>query len=173
MTGWVVKPNAQGSTVGLSFVEHDKDIERAVKKAFQYGEEVLVEEWLRGVEISVPVLGDRVLPVVEIVPTSGAYDFESKYTPGATNEICPARLTPEQTKTAQDYALAAHKSLGCLGCTRTDMIVLKDRIVCLEVNTLPGMTSTSLVPNSAKAAGMSFEDLCDWMVKDALEKAKA
>ena len=172
-SGWVVKPNAQGSTVGLSFVEHERDLQQAVQKAFQYGDEVLVEEWLRGTEISVPVLGDRVLPVVEIVPASGAYDFESKYTPGATNEICPARITPEQTVLAQNQALAAHKALGCRGCTRTDMIVLEDRIVCLEVNTLPGMTSTSLVPNSARAAGMSFEDLCDWMVRDALEKAKA
>lgn len=169
---WVVKPNSQGSTVGLSFVHRPDDLEAAVNKAFQYGDQVLVEEWLKGVEISVPVLGDRALPVVEIVPNSGAYDFESKYTPGATTEICPARLTPAQTDLAQAQALAAHKALGCTGCTRTDMIVCGDRIVCLEVNTLPGMTSTSLVPNSALQAGMTFEQLCDWMVQDAL-KAKA
>lgn len=169
--GWVVKPNAQGSTVGLSFVPDRDGLPAAISKAFQYGDAVLVEEWLRGVEISVPVLEDRALPVVEIVPASGAYDFESKYTPGATEEIVPARLTPEQTATAQEYALRAHRALGCSGCTRTDLIVMADRIVCLEVNTLPGMTATSLVPNSARAAGMSFEDLCDWMVKSALAKA--
>lgn len=171
-SGWVVKPNAQGSTVGLSFVESNGDLQAAVDRAFQYGEIVLVEEWLKGVEISVPVLGDRALPVVEILPTSGSYDFESKYTPGATTEICPARLTDEQTRTAQEQAIKAHRALGCRGCTRTDMIVLEDRIVCLEVNTLPGMTATSLVPNSAKAAGIAFEDLCDWMVQDALKTAK-
>src|SRR5262249_49288925 len=108
------------------------------------------------------------LPVVEIVPNSGSYDFESKYTPGATIEICPARLSAEQARVAQEQALRAHRALGCRGCTRTDMIVTADRIVCLEVNTLPGMTATSLVPNSAQADGMAFEDLCDWMVRDAL-----
>ncbi|MBS1721860.1 MAG: D-alanine--D-alanine ligase [Armatimonadetes bacterium] len=171
-TGWVVKPNAQGSTVGLSFVESESELRRAVEKAFQYGDEVLVEEWLRGIEISVPVMGEEVLPVVEILPASGAYDFESKYTPGATTEICPARISAEQTKIAQENAMKAHRALGCRGCSRTDMIVLRDRIVCLEVNTLPGMTATSLVPNAAKAAGISFEDLCDWMVKDALTRTR-
>jgi len=172
-TGWVVKPNSQGSTVGLTFVESENELEKAIVKAFQFGDEVLVEEWLRGVEISVPVLGDKALPAVEIVPQSGTYDFESKYTLGATTEICPARISEEQTRAAQDQAMRAHQALGCKGCTRTDMIVLDDRIVCLEVNTLPGMTATSLVPNSAKTAGINFEDLCDWMVRNALEKTKA
>ena len=168
ITPAVVKPNAQGSTVGLSFVEEKSQLAAAVEKAFAYDDRVLVEEWVRGIEISVPVFGDRVLPVVEIVPQSGQYDFANKYTPGATDEICPARITPEQTALAQEYALAAHRAMGCRGTSRTDMIVTADRIVVLEVNTLPGMTSTSLVPRSAGVAGLSFEDLVDGMVKDAL-----
>ena len=172
VNGYVVKPNAQGSTVGLTFVRDARDLPSAVAKAFQYGKEVLVEEWIQGVEISVPVLDDRALPVVEIVPNSGSYDFASKYTPGATNEICPARLSEAQTAKAKEMAVKAHNALGCRGCTRTDMIVTEDKIVCLEVNTLPGMTATSLVPNSAKADGQQFEDLCDWMVKDAVKTAQ-
>lgn len=172
-TGWVVKPNAQGSTVGLTFVETSDGLADAVRYGLQFGDEVLIEEWLRGVEISVPVLGDRALPAVEIVPASGAYDFASKYTVGATEELCPARLSDDQSALAADLALRAHRALGCTGCTRTDMIVLGDRIVVLEVNTLPGLTPTSLVPRSAATAGLSFEALCEWMVRDALDRAQA
>lgn len=166
----VVKPNEQGSTVGVSFVFKIEDLEQAIDKALQYDDTVLVEELIEGTEISVPVLGDRALPPVEIVPVGGTYDFESKYTPGATEEICPARLDPDVFQKAQEYALAAHRALGCEGATRTDMIVRNRDCVILEVNTLPGMTGTSLLPNSAKAAGVSFEELCDWIVRDALRK---
>lgn len=166
----VVKPNEQGSTVGVSFVFKIEDLEQAIDKALQYDDTVLVEELIEGTEISVPVLGDRALPPVEIVPAGGTYDFESKYTPGATEEICPARLDPDVFQKAQEYALAAHRALGCKGATRTDMIVRNRDCVILEVNTLPGMTGTSLLPNSAKAEGVSFEELCDWIVRDALRK---
>ena len=166
----VVKPNEQGSTVGVSFVFREEDLVPAIDKALQYDDTVLVEELIEGTEISVPVLGDRALPPVEIVPVNGTYDFESKYTPGATEEICPARLEPEAYAKAQEYALAAHLALGCEGATRTDMMVRDQDCVILEVNTLPGMTGTSLLPNSAKAAGISFEELCDWIVQDALKK---
>jgi D-alanine-D-alanine ligase-like ATP-grasp enzyme len=118
----------------------------------------------------VPVFGDRAMPPVEVVPKSGSYDFEMKYTPGATEEICPARLTPEQTRIAMEQAVRAHQALGCRGITRTDMIVMADRIVALETNTLPGMTPTSLVPRSAKEAGMSFNDVVKWIVEDALSQ---
>jgi D-alanine--D-alanine ligase len=167
----IVKPNAQGSTVGLSFVERDDQLERAIKTAFGYDDAILVEEWVRGIEISTPVAGDTVLPAVEIVPTSGRYDFEAKYTPGATDEVCPARITKEQEKAAGELALRAHRALGCRGVTRTDMIVAKDRIVVLEVNTLPGMTATSLVPKSAQTHGWSFNDLVQWIVEDGLKAA--
>ncbi len=168
----IVKPNAQGSTVGVTFVMREEDLAPAIGKALQYDTSALVEELIVGVEISVPVLGDRALPPVEIVPLSGSYDFESKYTPGATEEICPARLSAEVTQQAQDYALAAHRALGCEGATRTDLIVRDGQCIILEVNTLPGMTETSLLPNSAKAAGISFEDLCEWIVQDALSRAR-
>ncbi len=168
-TPCIVKPNAQGSTVGLSFVERPEDLGPAIERALQYDRACLVEEWVRGTEISVPVLGDQVLPVVEIVPRTGRYDFQSKYEMGATEEICPARLDPEVTQRAQEYALRAHRALGCSGATRTDMIVRADgSLVLLEVNTLPGMTKTSLLPRSAAVAGLSFEDLCERIVQLAL-----
>lgn len=167
----IVKPNAQGSTVGLSFVENRGELGQAVEKAFHYCDEVLIEEWVEGMETSTPVLVDRVLPVVEIVPNSGKYDFEMKYTPGATEEICPARISPELTKKLQALALQAHQILGCRGATRTDMIIKPDgEPVILEVNTLPGMTPTSLLPKSAATAGIQFDDLCVRILEDALQK---
>jgi len=170
---WIVKPNSQGSTVGLSFVESVDQLRPAIEKAFAYDTEVLVEEWLKGMEISVPVLGDKVLPVVQIEPKSGQYDFAMKYLPGATEEIVPARLSPEVTARAQQLALKSHQALGCEGATRTDMIV-RENIdpVVLEVNTLPGLTGTSLLPNSAKAAGIEFDQLIRWILEDALNRAK-
>lgn len=166
----IVKPNAQGSTVGVTFIHRAEDLDGAISKALQYDEAALVEELVEGVEISVPVLGDRALLPVEIVPASGSYDFESKYTPGATEEICPARLEPAVFERARNYAVAAHKALGCAGATRTDMIVRGSDCVILEVNTLPGMTGTSLLPNSARAAGVSFEELCEWIARDAMAR---
>lgn len=169
----IVKPNAQGSTIGLAFVESDRELPAAVERAFAYDDSVLVEEWIKGTEISVPVLGDRVLPPVEIVPSSGRYDFESKYLPGATEEIVPARISQELTKTVQELALRAHAVLGCQGATRTDMILRDGEAFVLELNTLPGLTGTSLLPNSARAAGIEFEDLIDWIVKDAMRRHAA
>ncbi len=168
----VVKPNAEGSTVGLSFVETQDQLEPAIRRALTYGGACLVEEWVRGMEISVPVLGDRALLPVEIAPTSGFYDFASKYTPGATEEIVPARLPEEVLSRVQEIALQAHHILGCEGATRTDMIIAQpgNEPYVLEVNTLPGMTSTSLLPNSAKAAGIDFDALVVWLVEDALRR---
>jgi len=126
-------------------------------------------------EISVPVLGDRALPPVEIAPSSGMYDFESKYTPGATEEIVPARLPKAILEQVQALALKCHQLLGCAGATRTDMIVAQPSEgefvpYVLEVNTLPGMTSTSLLPNSAKAIGIDFDSLVIWLAADALRR---
>lgn len=166
----VLKPNRQGSTVGLSFVEDDASLADAIERAFAYDESILVEEWLRGVEVSTPVLVDRALPPVEIVPVSGRYDFESKYTPGQTDEICPARLPPEILHLLEVQALAAHRALECSGLTRTDFIVTSSGPVVLEVNTLPGMTPTSLAPRSAAVAGLSFDDLVKAVVEDALAR---
>jgi len=165
----VVKPNRQGSTVGLSFVSSFGDLRAAVDLALRYDDSCLVEEMVEGVEISCPVLGDRALLPVEIRPKSGGYDFANKYTPGATDEPCPpVSLTEHQIEDSRRIALAAHNALGCRGITRTDMIVTSTRIVALEVNTQPGMTETSLVRKSAFACGMSFDDVVKWMVEDAI-----
>lgn len=172
--GVVVKPNTLGSTVGISFVRGPDELLLAVRKALGYGAIVLVEEWLRGMEISTPVLVDSALPPVEIAPLSGVYDFESKYAPGATEEVVPARLGAEALRRAEEIALRSHQILGCEGATRTDAIVLdpsgRAEIVVLEVNTLPGMTGTSLLPNSAQSAGIPFDELCLILVEDALRR---
>lgn len=165
---FVVKPNRQGSTVGLVFVERRADLPAALEKAFHYDTEVLVEEWVRGTEVSVPVLGSRVFPVVEIVPDGGRYDFTRKYVPGATEEICPARLDPALTRRIQLMARDAHFALGARGLTRTDMIVTEDRVVILEINTLPGMTPTSLAPRAAQADGLGFDELVNLIVEEGL-----
>lgn len=170
---YVVKPNANGSTVGVSFVSDPDGLREAVDRAFHYDDAVLVEERLRGMEVSVPVLGDQVLPTIEIVPAAGDYDFSNKYTPGATAEIIPARLPADVYAETQRLALAAHRTLGCAGATRTDMIIDEKRgPVILEINTLPGLTGTSLLPNSAAAAGIDFADLCERIVRDALNRAR-
>jgi D-alanine-D-alanine ligase-like ATP-grasp enzyme len=122
-------------------------------------------------EVSVPVLIDQTLPTIEIVPAAGAYDFANKYTPGATEEIIPARLPAEVYEQTQRLAWQAHTALGCAGATRTDMIVTPRGPVILEVNTLPGLTGTSLLPNSAAAAGIDFPELCHRITQDALQRA--
>lgn len=157
----IVKPNAQGSTVGLRFVDDPKDLADAIRFALHYDSHVLIEERIEGMEVSVPVLAGRALPVVEIVPASGRYDFESKYTPDATEEICPARLTDEMTAQLQDYAVRVHQLLGCRGATRSDFMVGPDGARFLEINTLPGLTPTSLLPRSAGVAGLTFVQLCE------------
>jgi len=153
-------------------VRRREELRPAIRRAFQYDTTVLVEEWVEGVEVSVPVLGDRALPPVEIAPRSGTYDFAAKYEVGATEEIVPARMPEEWIRRAEEAAVAAHRALGCCGLTRTDIILRDGEPFVLEVNTLPGLTPTSLVPRSAEAAGIDFADLCLWMIHDALERSK-
>ncbi|MHB1000949.1 MAG: D-alanine--D-alanine ligase family protein [Armatimonadota bacterium] len=169
----VVKPSKQGSTIGLSIAHSRQELADALELAFVYDSDVLIEQFVKGVEITVPVLGNndlRVLPVVEIIPSGGFYDYHSKYTPGATEEIVPARIPADMYKKAEDLALVCHRSLGCRGMSRTDMIVDGDSIYVLEVNTIPGMTPTSLLPTSAKAAGIDFSDLLDQLINYAIER---
>jgi D-alanine--D-alanine ligase len=166
----VVKPNAQGSTIGLSFVRDETQLVQAVRIAHKYCDEVLIEELVSGTEISVPVLVDRALPAVEIVPRSGSYDFSSKYTPGETEEIVPARISDEQARLAAEYALAAHKAVGAEDVSRTDMIVSESGVKVLEINTLPGMTATSLLPRSAQGAGIDYPELCMLILKSAMKR---
>ena len=169
----VVKPNSQGSSFGVTIVENPERLGAALDMAFGYDDTILVEQFIRGTEISVPVLGNEdpvALPIVEIVAASGFYDYESKYTAGATDEIVPARLPAEAANRASQTALQCHRVLGCRGMSRTDMIVTPEQdVYTLEVNTIPGMTPTSLLPRSAQAAGIPFPQLLDRLIGFALE----
>jgi D-alanine-D-alanine ligase len=170
----VVKPNKQGSTIGLTVVESPRDLEKAILKAFEYDDEVLVEEYISGTEITVGVLGNdelRALPVIEIRSVKGLYDYEAKYTPGMSEHIIPAEIDESAYKAAQEAALKAHRALGCRGISRSDLIVTSEnQVYILEVNTIPGMTRTSLIPDAAKAAGIEFPDLIASLVELALEE---
>ena len=169
----IVKPNAQGSTIGMSIVREASEMEAAVKLAYQSDDTVLVEQFITGTEITVPILGNEtleILPIVEIVPAKGFYDYEAKYTAGATEEIVPARIPDSVAAEARHIAKLCHQTLGCRGMSRTDMIVTaQNEIYTLEVNTIPGMTPTSLLPRSAEAAGFSFPKLLDKIIALALE----
>jgi D-alanine-D-alanine ligase len=171
----VVKPLEAGSSVGMTIVKSESEIEMATQKAFEHGECIMVESFVDGVEITVGVVGDQTLealPIIEIVPGDAYefFDYEAKYTPGATREICPARISDVLTQKAQTYAKMAHKSLFCEGYSRTDMIIQEDEIYILETNTIPGMTATSLLPQAAAAAGISFTELLDRLIELGMER---
>ncbi len=172
---FIVKPNAAGSSDGLTVVREESRAQAAIELAFQFDDTILLEQFISGMEITAPVLGNdklEALPLIEIVPAKGIYDREAKYTPGATDEICPARLSETITTTAQSIAKNCHKFLGCLGMSRTDMMVTPaGEIFMIEVNTIPGMTSTSLLPRAALEAGYSFPQLLDRLIEFALECA--
>ena len=168
----VVKPAHEGSSLGVTLVKQRADIEPALDLALQYGPEVLVEQYVEGTEITGAVLGNndpRVLPLIEIVPGNEFYDYEAKYTPGATDEIIPARISEAQAKRARDITLAAHRLIGCRGMSRVDMIAAPREVYVLELQTIPGLTETSLVPRAAEAAGLSFPQLVDTLIRLALE----
>lgn len=168
----VVKPSHQGSTIGITIVHEADKMAAALDLALRYDSGVLVEKFVRGIELTGSVLGNEepyCLPIVEIVPASGFYDYFSKYEPGATEEIVPARISEEQTRQAQELSVRAHQALGCRGFSRTDMLLADDGLWVLEVNTIPGMTPTSLLPRAADAAGIPFPRLLDRMIELALE----
>ncbi|MBI5869038.1 MAG: D-alanine--D-alanine ligase [candidate division Zixibacteria bacterium] len=166
----IIKPSCQGSTVGLSLVRDESQWDKALSDAFVWDQRVLIEEFIAGRELTVGVLGGQTMPVVEIIPTHEIYDYECKYTSGRTQYICPADLTPEQADEVQRLGLDAFNALGCQGYARTDFRMSKDgRFFCLEVNTLPGMTSLSLVPKAARTAGIEFPDLLKRICQLALE----
>jgi len=165
----VIKSNDQGSTVGLTLVKDESQIKDAVNLALKFSSKVLIEKYIPGREITVAILLNQALPVLEIVPKSGFYDYEHKYTSGMSEYIVPANIPAEVAEEAQRQALIAFQSLGCEGYARVDFrMTNENEIYCLEVNTLPGMTATSLVPKSAKAAGISFEELIDKIIRQAL-----
>tara|TARA_Y100000748_G_scaffold301909_1_gene303016 strand:+ start:940 stop:1830 length:891 start_codon:yes stop_codon:yes gene_type:complete len=157
---FVVKPNEQGSTFGLSIVYDKREILPAIEKAFQYGKEIVVEEYIEGRELTVPIVGEEVYPVLEIKPTHKLYDYECKYTPGMTEYICPANLEKNIIVIIQKSTKLLFDCFGCSIYARADFILDHSGVpFFLEMNTLPGMTSTSLVPKSANANGVSFEEL--------------
>ena len=162
----IVKPNDQGSTVGFSIVNNSDELDKAAAKAAKYSSHVMVEKYVNGRELTVTILDKQSLPIIEIKPKNKVYDYESKYTPGMTDYTCPADL-PEQLEVGvQLAALKAFNTLGCRHYARVDFLLdVDDRFYCLEVNTLPGMTLTSLVPKAAKAVGMSFQDLVEKIVE--------
>jgi D-alanine-D-alanine ligase len=171
----VIKPANEGSSIGITMARTLEEMERGLSAAFKLDRRVLVEEFIVGIEITGGVLGNarlQALPLVEIIPSDiyAFFDYEAKYQPGATQEICPARLDAELTRRAQECALTAHQALGCRGYSRTDMMVRDGEIYVLETNTIPGMTATSLFPQGAKAAGLDFPDLLDTLISLALEK---
>lgn len=170
----VVKPACEGSSIGVTVVRAPEALASALDLAFQHGPEALAEEYLAGTEITGAVLGNEdplVLPLIEIVPATGFYDYQMKYTPGATQEIIPARIPPEVAGRARELTLEAHLALGCRGMSRVDMMVAsRGGVYVLEVNSIPGLTETSLVPRAAEAAGISFPQLVERLIALALEK---
>jgi len=170
----VVKPVAAGSSVGVTIVRSKDSIEEALEAAFAHGDTVLVETYIKGIEITGGVFGNdelTALPIIEIIPdeSCGFFDYTAKYTPGVTREICPARIDDDLTTKAQSYAKIAHRALFCKGYSRTDMILRDREIFVLETNTIPGMTATSLLPQAAETAGISFSQLLDKLIELGME----
>jgi len=171
---YVIKPLAEGSSVGVFLVAKDQKHppQELARPDWHYGEILMIERYVPGIELTCAVLGDRALGVIEIEPTTRFYDYESKYAPGGSRHILPARISPNIYQLAQKLALTAHSALGCRGVSRADFRFDARRdgsgdLYCLEVNTQPGMTETSLVPEMAAHSGLSFGELVKWIVEDA------
>lgn len=166
----VIKPNSNGSSIGVAIVNDEDEFKSAIKELQKFEDTLLIEEKIIGKEFSVGILNGRTLPVIEIVPKSGFYDYKSKYQIGATEEICPALISEDLTGRLQNMALRVHNALRLGYYSRVDFIVDQDeKIYCLEANNLPGMTPTSLLPLEAKAAGISYNELCEMMVEAAVD----
>ena len=170
---YVIKPVAEGSSVGVFIVREDQahPPQELTRPDWSFGEQVLVEPFIPGKELTCAVMGDKALGVIEIIANTKFYDYEAKYAPGGSTHLLPAPVSPEVYKECQRLAVLAHKALGCRGVTRSDFRYDDTKgvagVACLEVNTQPGMTETSLVPELAAHAGISFPELVRWMVEDA------
>ena len=169
---YVIKPVAEGSSVGVFIVteEHPNPPQELFRDDWPFGDKVMVERYIPGKELTCAVLGDRALDVIEIVPATRFYDYEAKYAAGGSRHLLPAPILPNVYQEVRRLSLAAHSALGCRGVSRADFRY-DDRgtgkLICLEVNTQPGMTETSLVPELAAYAGITFDELVQWMVEDA------
>lgn len=173
----VVKPACAGSSVGMTIVKEAAGMDQAIRDGFAHDDTLIVETYVKGLELTCGVLGNEdleVLPVIEIIPGHGHeyFDFKAKYVAGETEEICPARLDEQTTRKVQDLAARAHQALFLKGYSRTDMILAGNDIFVLETNTIPGMTATSLYPQSAAAAGYSFSRMLDTLIQLAIEEQK-
>ncbi len=167
----VIKPAAHGSSIGLSIIDKENDLQKAIDLAFGFDQRIIIEEYIPGREITVGVLDERALPVIEIVPKNRFFDFEAKYRSGMTEYIVPAQIEAGIAEESQRIALSAHRLLGCFGCSRVDMILDKNNVpFVLEVNTIPGLTSTSLLPKAAKVTGIDFTQLCVKLLQLAYAK---
>lgn len=171
---YVIKPVAEGSSVGVFIVreDHAHPPQELTRPDWSFGERVLVEPYIPGKELTCAVMGDRALGVIEIVPTVKFYDYEAKYAPGGSKHLLPAPIPADVYEECRRLALAAHRALGCRGVSRADFrydenAAAGERLFCLEVNTQPGMTETSLVPEMAQHAGIGFDELVRWMIEDA------
>ncbi|MDD3725612.1 MAG: D-alanine--D-alanine ligase [Candidatus Ratteibacteria bacterium] len=171
----VVKPANMGSTIGIKVVHNKKEMLTAIKECFKLDSEVFIEEYIKGTEVTVGILGNQkpeLLPVIEIETATGFYDYKAKYTPGGSRHIIPARIDKKIVKKIECIALNTYKILGCSGFARMEIIVRKGTPYVLDVNTIPGMTDTSLLPDAARAKGISFDELCEKIVKLGIERCQ-
>jgi D-alanine-D-alanine ligase len=167
----VVKPCCGGSSIGVSIVRDEKEYQQALKEAFRWEEKVIIESYVKGREFSVGVMDFQALPVIEIAPLEGFYDYKNKYAAGSAVETCPAQLSPSITEKMQHYAVEVAKALGLETYARMDFLLdEQENIYCLEANTLPGMTPMSLLPQEAQAVGMDFPKLCEEIIRISLKK---
>ena len=167
----VVKTNCGGSSVGVYIVHDQQEYENALEEAAVYGDGVVVEEYIKGREFSVAVVDGKAYPVIEIAPIQGFYDYKNKYQAGSTIETCPAEISPELTKEMQDNAVKAAKALNLEAYSRMDFMTKENgEMYCLEANTLPGMTPTSLIPQEAQVLGMDYPALCEELIRISMKK---
>ena len=166
----IIKPSNSGSSIGINIAENKKELEKYIQQAFKYSHKILVEKFINGRELSVAVIGNkrpRALPVIEIIPKiSKFFDYKAKYKKGGSREVCPAKISDKVKNNVQKIALKVYKIIGCKDIARIDFILEKgsDKLYCLEVNTIPGMTPASLAPKAAKADGMKFSDFLDKLI---------
>jgi D-alanine-D-alanine ligase len=169
----VVKPHLEGSSIGLSIVKDENLLQEAIDKAFEYGDKVILEEYIDGRELTVGILNDEALPVIEIVPKNKVYDYDAKYKDTATRYLVPAPIPEGVSEKARRLGVMAHRTLGCRSFSRVDMMMdASGGIFVLEVNTIPGMTERSLLPKAAKATGLRFNSLCVKILEDAVKGRK-
>tara|TARA_Y100000590_G_C15719515_1_gene1013057 strand:+ start:1724 stop:2641 length:918 start_codon:yes stop_codon:yes gene_type:complete len=166
---YIIKPSSEGSTYGLSIVNNESDLNDAIEVAAKFGKEILIEEYIKGKELTVGILNGKPLPIIEIKPKNNLYDFECKYNAGMSEYIVPAELPDAITRKISDDAIKIYNAIGCRHYARADFLLNKENEhYFLEMNTLPGMTSTSLFPKAAKSAGLEFSELIDTIIKIAI-----